>query len=478
MSLVAIPVVAAQETPPTVPPGASSSTTTTSTTVVANPSLPTTTTPPQSSTTTLPEASTTTVPTTSVPPADPGALPQVSIPPSLMGDPRAPVLLDPSPDDGGEVPVAQGVFDPTLNQVLVERVTEVAAQLEVTKRILGDLRTQLSAQQAVVEELTGRLDSMSDQVQRNVVAAAQAERQLKEHAIEAFITGSSKDKLALVHTSDPVQMGVAREMLGSVVESDEVVIDRYQVAKSSLTNEQQRLSTELETARNRLLDLERLISTTLADAAADAQALTAFETGSQLYVRGFVFPVSGEVEFIDSWGYPRMSGTSQAHWHQGTDIFAPRGTPLLAAESGVLDRIGSASLGGNKLWVNGDSGNTYYYAHLTAFAPGIHAGMRVNAGDVVGFVGDTGNARGTPPHLHFEVHPGGGSAVNPYPLLKATSGPRAMVQIVVAPPAGQPAVPAAAPMAVLVPPAEPATTTTTTLPAQGPVEVDSTIPGS
>ena len=77
-----------------------------------------------------------------------------------------------------------------------------------------------------------------------------------------------------------------------------------------------------------------------------------------------------------------------------------------------------------QLWVAGDSGNGYYYAHLSAFAPGIHDGQRVRAGELVGFVGDTGNARGTSPHLHFEIHPGGIGPVNPYPLLRAAYGNR------------------------------------------------------
>jgi murein DD-endopeptidase MepM/ murein hydrolase activator NlpD len=95
------------------------------------------------------------------------------------------------------------------------------------------------------------------------------------------------------------------------------------------------------------------------------------------------------------------------------------GTPLLAAERGVLDNIGTGTLGGIKLWVVGESGTHYYYAHLIAYAEGIHEGMVVEAGDVIGYVGNTGNAISTPPHLHFEIHPDGGEAIDPYPLLHA-----------------------------------------------------------
>ncbi|MGH2684782.1 MAG: M23 family metallopeptidase, partial [Actinomycetota bacterium] len=116
---------------------------------------------------------------------------------------------------------------------------------------------------------------------------------------------------------------------------------------------------------------------------------------------------------------PRMPGTEYEHLHQGTDIFAPAGTSLLACERGVITKMGTDVLGGIKLWLVGESGARYYYAHLTAFADDIEEGDVVEAGTVVGFVGNTGNAVGTPSHLHFEIHPGAGPAVNPFPLLKA-----------------------------------------------------------
>src|SRR3546814_17276147 len=80
--------------------------------------------------------------------------------------------------------------------------------------------------------------------------------------------------------------------------------------------------------------------------------------------------------------------------------------------------MGSDVLGGTKIWVKGESGTYYYYAHLSAFAEGMHDGKLVEPGEVIGFVGDTGNARGGPPHLHFQIHPDGGAPVHPYPLLK------------------------------------------------------------
>jgi murein DD-endopeptidase MepM/ murein hydrolase activator NlpD len=158
---------------------------------------------------------------------------------------------------------------------------------------------------------------------------------------------------------------------------------------------------------------------------ADAQLVAkqvqaaAAKAGGIAAAAGFVFPVAGPHSYSDTFGAPRMFGTPYAHLHQGTDIFATSGTPLVACERGVVIRVGTDTLGGTKLWIVGASGTRYYYAHLSAFAEGLTEGMLVNAGDLVGYVGNTGNAQSTPAHLHFQVHPNGGPPINPYPLLRA-----------------------------------------------------------
>lgn len=136
-------------------------------------------------------------------------------------------------------------------------------------------------------------------------------------------------------------------------------------------------------------------------------------------LNGFVFPVAPPFSFVDTFGAPRMTGTKYSHSHEGVDIFAARGTPLLATTRGIIAKKGVAVLGGNKLWLVGADGTQYYYAHLTQFGPGIEDGAIVEAGQVLGSVGNTGNALTTPPHLHFEIHPGGGPAINPFPILDA-----------------------------------------------------------
>ena len=118
-------------------------------------------------------------------------------------------------------------------------------------------------------------------------------------------------------------------------------------------------------------------------------------------------------EIANTWHAPR--GTDRRH--QGQDIFAPRGTAILSATDGYIVRIGENSLGGQTVSVMGAGGRVYYYAHLESYAPGIKEGDYVTTNSVLGFVGNTGNAAGTPPHLHFGVYSAGG-AINPLPLLK------------------------------------------------------------
>jgi hypothetical protein len=136
---------------------------------------------------------------------------------------------------------------------------------------------------------------------------------------------------------------------------------------------------------------------------------------------GYVFPVYGTVSFVDTFGAAR----ADTGWHHGEDLFAPLGAPILAVVDGTLFSVGWNDIGGNRLWLRDGSGNEFYYAHLSAFSPLAHNGRQVRAGDVLGFVGNTGDAEGTPPHLHFEVHPlallglGYDGVISPYNYLLA-----------------------------------------------------------
>jgi murein DD-endopeptidase MepM/ murein hydrolase activator NlpD len=143
----------------------------------------------------------------------------------------------------------------------------------------------------------------------------------------------------------------------------------------------------------------------------------------KLTAGGYVFPVYGAVSWGDSYGAPRGDLTSG--WHHGADIFGQVGQPLLAVADGTVFSVGWNDIGGNRLWLRDREGNQFYYAHLSAFSTLAVNGAQVKAGDVVGFMGNSGDAMTTPPHLHFEIHPvsllylGYDGAVNPTSYLDA-----------------------------------------------------------
>lgn len=123
---------------------------------------------------------------------------------------------------------------------------------------------------------------------------------------------------------------------------------------------------------------------------------------------GWVCPVTGAT-YMNDWGLPR----ADERFHEGTDLFAPRGTEVVAPVGGSIDLI-TGKVGGLQFYLYGDDGTTYIGTHLDAFG----RSGRVEAGEVIGYVGDSGNARGGPTHLHLEMHPDDGEAVNPFPTLK------------------------------------------------------------
>jgi murein DD-endopeptidase MepM/ murein hydrolase activator NlpD len=142
-----------------------------------------------------------------------------------------------------------------------------------------------------------------------------------------------------------------------------------------------------------------------------------------------VFPIVGQVQFYDDFGEARGQGK-----HEANDILAERKAPVVAVEDGTVKLWTTSPSAGCMLYLYGRSGTTYLYIHLNndlgttndnrgacvpgiAYAPELHDGQQVRAGELIGFVGDSGDADGLHPHLHFELHPGGGEAVSPYPWL-------------------------------------------------------------
>jgi murein DD-endopeptidase MepM/ murein hydrolase activator NlpD len=152
--------------------------------------------------------------------------------------------------------------------------------------------------------------------------------------------------------------------------------------------------------------------------------------GAAAKVPRIVFPVVGKVSFSDDFGDPRWEGG-----HPGNDILADRGAPVVAAEAGRIVFWTKSASAGCMLYLYGRSGTTYQYIHLNndltpkndnrgscvagvSYAPTLRDGQDVKAGDLIGYVGDSGDADGIHPHLHFEIHPDGGAPVSPYKWLK------------------------------------------------------------
>lgn len=144
--------------------------------------------------------------------------------------------------------------------------------------------------------------------------------------------------------------------------------------------------------------------------AARAKALFAPLSGSTLQM-----PVVGvrPYELTNSWGNSRDGGKRK---HKGIDIFAPKGTAIVAVADGIISYLGEQPKGGNCLWLTTESGASFYYAHLDRWAAGLYEGMEVRGGELLGYVGNTGNAKYTPSHLHFGVNEND-EMVNPYPIL-------------------------------------------------------------
>lgn len=159
--------------------------------------------------------------------------------------------------------------------------------------------------------------------------------------------------------------------------------------------------------------IARQYGTTVA-ALAQANALrnpNLIRIGADLLVPGppWLCPVAGPRQFSDSWGQPREGGRR----HLGVDMFAARGTAVVASVGGTVTHANGV-VAGNAFYLKGDDGNVYYGAHLDTLGPD----GRVERGAQLGTVGSTGNAKGTTPHLHFEIKPGGGDPVNPFPSLQ------------------------------------------------------------
>ncbi|MEL6984885.1 MAG: peptidoglycan DD-metalloendopeptidase family protein, partial [Actinomycetota bacterium] len=308
---------------------------------------------------------------------------------------------------------------------VAEAERKLQRALEVRREAVADVRA-LRLRQKHLELARDALDGRS---QETIQELGSAQDRFRGRAItdyRLFAAGLGPEPTDVIRPTDLEQVmerrrgaRLAEAALG--VGSDD--LSRLHELRQSLDGETRSLLDRLRLVVDYQVEAVAAVTETEAEIEQATIEAEAFRAGSEIFISGVVFPIGGphDLPIIDSFGFPRMTGTPDEHWHEGIDLFAPRGTPLIAAERGLVTRIGSGRLGGLKLWVIGESGTEWYYAHLDSFAPGLHNGQVVEAGELVGYVGNTGNAVGTPPHLHLQMHPDGGRPVNPYPLLKTVS---------------------------------------------------------
>jgi peptidoglycan LD-endopeptidase LytH len=326
-----------------------------------------------------------------------------------------------------------------------ERANAAAAELAEAETALAGLEVEVAEAQRAVDTAEAGLAALAD---RTRIAAVEAyvgsaadpsdqlmlgddlNRQVQAEALMRLVTQSNADAIDQ-YRAQAEDAAIAREALEASLGEQEAALDQLADRRADLDEELERLEA---------LERERLAAEAAARAeqarreaaarrTAEAQARTpvvdapdtagpsapsapSAPSGPIVTGDGFLCPVQGAVAFTDSWGSPRSGGRS----HRGVDMMASRGTPVVAPVSGSVSHRGN-SIGGLSFHLDGDDGNYYYGTHLDGYA-NENAG-HVQAGTVIGYVGDTGNARGNP-HLHFEIHPGGrGNAINPYPTVRA-----------------------------------------------------------
>ncbi len=304
-------------------------------------------------------------------------------------------------------------------QILRDKVNESKARYEETLedftsaiQFVKDVRTEIKLVENQIERLDQRSAALLELAEGIRISA-------ETRAVTDFMIYQQGETLSPLGSNATVAELMEKYSMDQLLEIDSEEIDAYNRIRDSIAAEVLILEADAEALSKMVVNAEQVAAEYRITKDQAQIEFEAFSAGSEVFISGVVFPISGAVSLplIDSFGFPRMPGTADAHWHEGIDIFAPKGTPLVATESGTITRVGSGRLGGLKFWLQGDSGVEWYYAHLHAFAPGLANGQKVEAGDLVGYVGDTGNAVGTPPHLHMEMHPNGERPINPYPLL-------------------------------------------------------------
>jgi len=317
---------------------------------------------------------------------------------------------------------------------------DTKAQLDAAKQQLGALQSQLQQTTAAYQAAYDRYVRTTDDIaatRRDIrdtqAGIARVRLALGRRARAAYEEGAGGALNVLLSSGSITMLSDRLQFLGSIERSDTDLVTLAQVQQERLRRDQQDLRTlagqQQATARSLKSQegaltskfhqeqslVDELTKKLKAEQRTKAQ-LTLYTVSSGPVVHGStggalaVCPVAGPHFYTDTFGAPRSGGRT----HQGDDIMSPRGTPVVAAQSGNAVRTPN-SLGGNADIVYAANGDYTYYAHMESYG----ASGSVSAGTVIGYVGNTGDASGGPTHLHFEYHPGGGDAVDPTPYLNA-----------------------------------------------------------
>ncbi|MDP8958943.1 MAG: peptidoglycan DD-metalloendopeptidase family protein [Actinomycetota bacterium] len=311
------------------------------------------------------------------------------------------------------------------------RLNEVGAHLEEAVAHYAQVNGEL-------EEVSFRVVRMTDAITDYEAQVRDLRQRVHSRAVEAYIEGGAGIIELVLEASSVNDVLAGQEFLQQAAEQDlgavqDLTATRAQMdqLRGQLEEDQARLQVLREEALGAKAELEGLLAEVDAlyrQAKAEHQEVVEQYEAEQRRLRlaalarsigaaagapaattpGFVCPMSGF--FINDWGLPRSGGRT----HKGTDMFAPYGQPMVAVADGSV-QVRNGGLGGLSIWLQSDYGTAYYYAHLSGVAVG--SGSRVAKGQVIAYNGNSGNASGGTPHLHFEIHPGGGGAVNPYPTL-------------------------------------------------------------
>lgn len=345
---------------------------------------------------------------------------------------------------GARVLIAAGLLAVSSATVLIGNAASQES-LDDLKSRMSDIQGQLDAATAKIEDLRTREDKLKSrlgEVSQRIDDVTKDQRRLEKRVVEAaknLYKSGGADMLETLLTAESFsELSSRAQVLNRISQRDTeafIAYARNQSELKDLTAELEEREGELSSTRQALNeeadrlqatfegvsaeynDLKKKLAARAAAREAAAAAAAPAPTSSApsdapIHVpatNGMACPVAGAVSFIDSWGYPRSGG----RLHQGVDMMAAYGTPVVAITSGNITYAGYGGSAGNWLILSGDDGHGYWYMHNQS---NIVTSGHVSAGQQIATVGDTGNAVGTP-HLHFEYHPGGGGAVNPYPLV-------------------------------------------------------------